>query len=299
MLSSAGFEASIGSLQLAGVDRLEGLKGSLQLAETWMEGSNLIVDGNQPDLVLLNNDLTDSSALPDLGSLPVLPPPAMGWYRRRKSDHFRATQPYIDEVAAMLDIDPWLLGTHWFVSEQKCLVEESCLIELAAEVDECLSFLRTRYDELGIQGDPVLFVKNNRGTYGLGIIQIRSGTELLNLSRRKVNRLTYGKGGRNAEDYLLQEGVPTTLRWRDGVSEPCIYLAGGQAAGWFYRCHPKRGEMANLNAPSATFYSRQSLEQESDAVPMLRHADGWHALVAELAMLGMVDEADSLSSEVV
>ena len=53
--------------------------------------------------------------------------------------------------------------------------------------------MQKKYDEYGIEGKPVLFVKNDSGTYGLGIIEIDSGEQLLNLSNRKVNKLTYGK----------------------------------------------------------------------------------------------------------
>src|SRR5690606_41881040 len=47
------------------------------------------VDGFIPDIVLLNNDL--SAGLPAILvdiSQPIVPPPGMGWMRRRKSGHF-------------------------------------------------------------------------------------------------------------------------------------------------------------------------------------------------------------------
>ncbi len=147
-------------------------------------GVPVSVQGAVPDLILLNNDLT-SGPLPELG-VPILPSPKMGWYQRRKSDHFRATQPFLEEVAELLDIDPWLLSTHWVVSEDKCLEKETCRTLLAAEVDNFLAHIQAKYDQYGIEGQPTLFVKNDSGTYGLGILEIQSGEELLNLSKTNV-----------------------------------------------------------------------------------------------------------------
>jgi glutamate--cysteine ligase len=286
ILSEQGYTVTVGSPELSGIESVEGLSGSLRLHETTI-GEGISVAGITPDLVLLNNDLT-IGALPDLG-VPILPPVSMGWHRRRKSDHFRAVQPFIDEIAAILDVDPWLLGTHWFVSEDKCLEKETCLTLLAAEVDEFLKHLQAKYDEYGITGKPTLFVKNDAGTYGLGILEITSGQELLDLSNRKMNRLTYGKGGVTADDFLLQEGIPSSLSFNDMVVEPVAYCANGKALAWFYRANSKKGEMSNLNSPSSTFISPREMEGTS----FVSRLSSWHMLVAELAMLGMGVEAQS------
>ena len=234
---------------------------------------------------MLNNDLT-SGPLPDLG-VPILPPPQMGWYQRRKSDHFKAAQPYLDEVADLLEIDPWFLSTHWVVSEDKCLEKETCRTLLAAEVDNFLTHIQAKYDEYGIEGKPTLFVKNDSGTYGLGILEIQSGEELLNISNRKMNRLTYGKGGTEAENFLIQEGVPSALSWDSMVVEPVAYCANGRVGGWFYRANAKKGEMANLNSPSSIFLSPSEIEDGS----IRSRRNHWHMLVAEIAMLAMAAEA--------
>ena len=251
------------------------------------DGQQVNVNGAVPDLILLNNDLTDGP-LPDLG-VPILPPPEMGWYQRRKSAHFRAVESLVEEISELLDIDPWLLSTKWFFSEGKCLDKDTCRTLLAAEADEFLNQLQSKYDQYGISGKPTIFVKNDSGTFGLGIIEITSGEELLSLSNRKLRKLTYGKGGTEAEDFLLQEGVPSALAWNDMVIEPVAYCANGQVGGWFYRANAKKGEMANLNSPSSIFVHPSEIDDEA----ISSRRKHWHMLVAEIAMLGIAIEAQS------
>ena len=210
----------------------------------------------------------------------------MGWHVRKKSDHYQALQGYVDEIAEMLEIDPWYLMTEWFVSKDKCLDKEACRIELAGEVDDFLSKIGARYQAMGIDREPVVFIKNNSGTYGLGILSVKSGSELLKLSNRKMKKLMYSKGGVDVEDFLIQEGVPTCLTTEsDGPVEPVVYLVDGQAASWFYRINEKKSDIENLNSPSAVFQSHSEVGHIYG-----KHAHGWHALVAELSMLAMGKE---------
>ena len=94
----------------------------LSISETTSEGT-LNVDGGNPDVLILNNDLSNGP-IGGIGGVPVAPPQAMGWYQRSKSSHFRNVQPFIDKAAEIIGIDPWILGTHWFVSEDKCQEKE-------------------------------------------------------------------------------------------------------------------------------------------------------------------------------
>ena len=292
LLICEGYRVTVGSVELQGVSTIEGLSGVIDLSVTKAEGC-LVVDGNTPDLLILNNDLSNG-AIDGVGNIPIAPPQEMGWFQRRKSNHFSHAQPFIDKAAEIIGIDPWLLGTHWFVSKDKCLEKETCRIELAAQVDDFLKFLQKKYDAYGIEGKPVLFVKNDSGTYGLGIIEIDSGEQLLNLSNRKVNKLTYGKGGSDAIDFLLQEGVPTSLRLGNSVVEPCFYGVGGKHTAAFYRVNHKKGVMTNLNTPSTEFMDYSQISNHPEGSLIVNSADNWHALVSEIAMLGMASELDEL-----
>jgi glutamate--cysteine ligase len=239
----------------------------------------------------LNNDLTEG-LIEGFGNQVVSPPPSMGWHRRRKSQHYEVLEEYVEEIAELLGIDSWFLMADWFVSNDKCLEKEACRKDLAREVDSFLDSIRKKYEELGIEREPVAFIKNDRGTYGLGIMAVHSGAELLELSNRKMKKLMYSKGGVNVDNFLIQEGIPTSLKTDEGAPvEPVVYLVDGQASSWFYRINAKRSDIENLNSPSAIFESfAQSGRRYGE------HAHGWHALVAELSMLAMGKELLSYGS---
>jgi glutamate--cysteine ligase len=293
MIEQAGFRCTVGSPDLNEFTSLHGLSGPLLINHVDLdENDELSVNGVQPDLILLNNDLTDNS-IPGIRSANITPPPQMGWYRRRKSEHYAALRPYVNEMASILGIDPWHLMPEWFVSENKCLTEDACRIRLATEINEFLETLRQRYQKLGIEREPMAVIKNDSGTYGLGVMVLKSGDDILNLSNRKANRLRYAKGGAAVENFLIQEGIPTALTSKEGETlEPVVYLVDGEAASWFYRINAKKSDMDNLNSPSARF------EHYADSLnPYHEQAQGWHALVAELSMLAMGAEAAQLDSE--
>lgn len=292
LITGAGFRCTVGSPELDGHGSLDGITGPLVLDEVIVEGDSLLIGGKSPDLVMLNNDLTEG-LLPGLGTEQVSPPPHMGWQRRRKSEHFRCLKSYVEEIAEMLGIDSWHLLTDWFVSEDKCLEKEICRQLLADEVDVFLAGISERYRALGIDRQPVAFIKNDRGTYGLGIMAVTSGEQLLTLSNRKFKKLMYSKGGADVENFLIQEGVPTMLKTSEGAPvEPVVYLVDGEAASWFYRINSKKGEMENLNSPSAEFHPYSEV-----GVTYGEHAHGWHALVAELSMLAMGAESQKQLEE--
>ncbi len=282
LLEMAGYRCTVGSPDLEGHGSLDGISEPLILDQVILSKDSLLVNNDVPDMILLNNDLTEG-ILPGLLTNRVTPPPNMGWQRRRKSEHYACLQNYVEEIAVILEIDPWHLMTDWFVSENKCLEKESCRLKLATEVDVFLEKIAQKYNSLGINRKPVAFVKNDRGTYGLGIMAISSGDELLNLSNRKRNRLMYSKGGVEVENFLIQEGVPTSLFTTEGSPvEPVVYLIDGEAASWFYRVNSKKSDMQNLNSPSAKF-----LTYDESGYQFGKHAHSWHALVSELSMLAM------------
>ena len=285
ILQHAGYKVTVGSSNLSEFGSLDALTEPLTLDHVILDDEKVRVrDYGIPDLVLLNNDLTDGIPL-ELVNHSVVPDISMGWHTRRKSTHFRKMDEFIDELCELIEIDSWLLKPIWMVSEDKCLEKEECLNKLVLDIDKLLDEIKKKYEEYGVEEKPCVYVKNDRGTYGLGIIIIESGSQLLGLSKRKLHKLTYGKGGALAENFLIQEGIPTSLSYNASPAEPVAYLVDGRPVSWFYRVNKKKTNIGNLNSPSADFISKNDfVEKNSD----LRIE--WHQLVAELSMLAMGSE---------
>ena len=92
---------------------------------------------------------------------------------------------------------------------------------------------------------------------------------------------------KSASLFIRLVGVPTVINTDEGAPvEPVVYLVDGEAASWFYRINSKKGEMENLNSPSAEFKSYSEVGKQFG-----EHAHGWHALVSELSMLAMGAES--------
>ncbi len=277
-LKSQTFSTSKGEINLVDVDVLE---------------HSVIVDGKPVDLILLNSDLSEGPL--DVPGVEIHPPNHMGWHSRSKCRHFEHVSDLVHELSELVGIDPWLIGPWGFVSRGRCLEEVQCRERLAGEIQQGLEFIRSKYVEHEIDATPSLFIKNDRGTYGLGILRIESPDEILNLSNRKMNRLAYAKGGMNAEDFLLQEAVPTFLKSFDSVLEPVGYGVNGHVSSWFHRSNSKHGVLDNLNTPSTRFILDADLSAEDASTIIGRR---WlHSLVAEISMLAMGREMSDYASE--
>ena len=258
LILKAGFKVTVGSPELNGYTLLEGITEDIELDHVTINEEDILqIEGIVPDLILLNNDLTGGL----IGGLSgvVLPSVNLGWYKRRKSNHYQILEKIVGEVSDLLKIDSWLLMPMWFVSEEKCLELDTCINKLSNDIDLMIDRIKIKYNQYGIDSEPLVFIKNDRGTYGLGIISIKSGKEIKNLSKRMIKRLTYGKGGSSAENFLIQEGVPTSLNSESSVIEPVGYTIGGRESVWFFRSNSKKNKFENLNSSSSYFLQKNQL----------------------------------------
>ena len=257
MLRQAGLNVRIGSLlpEITAPTTLELSNGSsLRLEPLERRGNRLGVEGFDPCVVLLNNDL--SAGVPDiLKNLEqtVLPPLEAGWYVRRKSKHFAAYHEVSKRFAEILSIDPWLIDPYFAVCNQVNFQErvgEECL---AAQVDFVLQQTRAKYAEYGVKHDPFVIVKADAGTYGMGIMSVKDASEVRDLNRKQRNKMAVVKEGMQVSDVLVQEGVYTFEDMNGAVAEPVVYMIDRYVVGGFYRVHTERGVDENLNAPGMRF----------------------------------------------
>ena len=257
ILRHAGMSVRIGSLlpDITAPTELDLPNGGkLRLEPLVRKGNRLSVEGFDPCVVLLNNDL--SSGIPDiLRNLEqeVLPPLHAGWATRRKSNHFEAYRKVAEEFAQLLKIDPWLINPYF----EKCgkinfqeRKGEECLEGYVAEI---LDDVRAKYKEYGVTQDPFVIVKADAGTYGMGIMTVKDPSEVKGLNRKQRNKMAVVKEGLQVQEVLVQEGIYTFETVNDAVAEPVVYMIDHFVVGGFYRVHTARGQDQNLNAPGMHF----------------------------------------------
>lgn len=221
------------------------------------EGDKIGVAGFFPCCIILNNDL--SSGLPDIMqniSQKVMPPVELGWANRLKSEHFAFYAAVADEVAELIEIDPWLLQPYFDQCPEVDFMQQEGQACLVRRAEALLKRIQKKYAEYNIKHEPFLVVKADQGTYGMAVMMIKSPDELLNLNRKQRTRMSTLKGGRQVTRAIIQEGVYSfeTVQ-ENAVAEPVVYMIGRHVVGGFYRVHAGRGADENLNAPGMDFQS--------------------------------------------
>ncbi len=230
-------------------------KGTLEIYQLYKEASHCqLRDGWKPDLIISNNDFSTGvpEALQNIEQS-VLPSPDLGWHLRKKSEHFAHYADVAKEVAAIADIDPWLISCFFTHEADIDLALAESTERLAKSVDAILEKIRQKYEEHQIQSTPYVFVKNDSGTYGMGMAYFTSGQEILNLSRRTRSKLSSAKGGGNIDRYMIQEGIVTADFYSSYPIEPVIYMAGEQEIGGFFRINEEKDEWSSLNTKGMAF----------------------------------------------
>ena len=120
---------------------------------------------------------------------------------------------------------------------------------------EGLDLLGAKVDELKAQvgGDKKIFVKASQGTYGMGIMVVGSGEEVISMNRKKRNKMDIGKNSIKFTSVLIQEGIDTMISFGGAPAEVTIYLAGGVSIGGFMRGNPLKSNSENLNSKGMVY----------------------------------------------
>ncbi len=259
LLVQAGYETRIGTINALPKDTPDITLPSgrnIRLHPITRQGNRLLAGNFDPCAILLNNDL--SSGVPkELTGLEqtVTPPPGLGWNSRLKSGHFSFYRILALEFSRLIDIDHWLFAPLFRNCGKLDFMErkgEECLAENTAIL---LADIKEKYDEFGITTTPYVVIKADAGTYGMGVMTVRSPDEVIDLNRKQRTRMSKSKGGNTISKVILQEGVPTYETWGESsaVAEPVVYMVERYVAGGFYRVHTRLGAEENLNAPGMHF----------------------------------------------
>jgi glutamate--cysteine ligase len=257
ILEGAGFEVRIGSLipELASPMQVEASGGDKLLLEPLQRRGNRIgVEGFDPCAVLLNNDL--SAGVPAILrgiEQPVVPPLVAGWATRRKSHHFHVYDRVAEGFAKLIGIDPWVINPAFSQCGKVNFTEKEGEDCLAANVEFVLNEVREKYAHYGITEPPFCIVKADAGTYGMGIMTVKSVDDVRNLNRKTRNKMSVIKEGQPVHEVIIQEGVYTFESVGGAVAEPVVYMMDQFVVGGFYRVHTERGIDENLNSPGAKY----------------------------------------------
>jgi glutamate--cysteine ligase len=269
----------------------------VQVHSATRQGPDVNIDGFKPDLIISNNDFSAQYEEWSLGlETPMNPPRELGWYRRRKDRFFRIYNEMAYEFSTLLKLDPWLLQVETEVFPHFEVDDEESRENLARQARNLMARIKKNYQSRGIEREPFLFIKNNAGTYGLGVIQVKNPEEVKSWNNKVRKKMKAAKGGREVTEVIIQEGVPTAVHATGGVTaEPVIYMIGCQLAGGFLRTHSEKGDDDSLNSPGAVFQRLciSDLAVKLEGCPM-ENSYGW---VAKLAFLSVALEAKELGVE--
>lgn len=304
ILKAAGLDVRVGSVspEMTQPTKLEAHNGEQLLLEPVVrEGNRVKIKSTELGdfdscAVLLNNDL--SGGIPEiLNNLEqdLIPPLHAGWHVRRKSKHFAAYHRVIDDFSKLLEIDPWLLNPYFESCDEidfQARTGEECL---AIKVEQLLTKIKKKYDEYNVTQEPFVIVKANAGTYGMGIMTVKSPDDVRDLNRKTRNKMSVIKEGQQVSEVIIQEGVYTFESINDAVAEPVVYMMDHFVIGGFYRVHTQRGADENLNAPGSHFVplafekpcTLPDCADAPDTVPNRFYAYG---VVARLALLAAAIE---------
>jgi len=299
ILRQSGLNVRIGSIssEITTPTTVETHDGQTILLEPVVrKGNRLVLDDFDSCAVLLNNDLS-GGVPPILQGLEqwVIPPLHAGWATRRKSQHFSAYNKVAAEFAKLIDIDEWFINPYF---ENVTGVDFHARVgedELAAKVELVLNKIKAKYQEYGVDQEPFVIVKADAGTYGMGIMTVKSPDDVRDLNRKQRNKMAVVKEGMQVSDVIIQEGVYTFESINDAVAEPVVYMIDHFVVGGFYRVHTGRAIDENLNAPGMHFVplafdtpcSQPDCAGAPDAGPNRFYAYG---VVARLALLAAAVE---------
>lgn len=257
ILEGAGFNVVVGSLLQDPPETITLSNGTvIFLHKVSREGDVIRANQLTPDVVLLNNDLSDGiPGILQKISQPLLPPPELGWSCRSKTNHFQHYADVTEEFSKLIDIDPWFitpLFRHCGEVDFMLRSGETCLSENAMQL---FAEIEKKYKEYQISCKPYIVVKADAGTYGIAVMTVRSVDEIKLLNRKQRTSMAKSKGGKPVHSVIMQEGVYTFETWgkANAVAEPVVYLWGQRVVGGFYRVHKDRGVDENLNTPGMHF----------------------------------------------
>jgi len=282
IINRAGYDVCITTDDANMPEIVEGNSGEIKLEK---------FTAIKADLIIANKDFSSGANTAILKTtIPIIPSPDMGWHTRRKSQHFNSYDAVARDFAEHFSFDPWLIST----LHQKCGKIDFKKGEgfecLADNANNLLAEIRRKYREYNIESDPYLFIKADSGTFGMGIMTIKSIMEITEMNKKLRNKMDRIKEGVQNTEVIIQEGVPTINKLDGKPAEPFLYCINGEPIGAILRVNENRDEFANLNSAGMTFEPMQcaQIAEPCEFSPL--------GIIARLASLAAIHEAANMET---
>ncbi len=289
-LSDAGFEVYFLGLDKVlfendedKISLISHSKFEIEIHNAKVNDGLLFAGETELDLCILNNDQSNPLDIEwNKIKTPVVPTPQIGWFRRQKNEHFMIYCKVIREFAENFSVDPNLMMAKYKTLEGVDFSTKEGLDDLGAKVDELLAELPEKSK---------VFVKASQGTYGMGISVVSSGKEMVEMNRKKRDKMNIGKNKIKFTSVIIQEGVDSMVKYDDMAAEVAIYLVGGKPVGGFVRANSKKDAQENLNSAGMVFrkYCISEIRQNND----FQTKEAVYSVIARLStMAGAIEIKD-------
>ncbi len=315
IFQQAGFIVRVGSMleELTQAQSFTLPSGKeLTLEPLSRQDDNLCIQGKGEtfiaDLVILNNDLSgETPAILQNIKQMITPSIHLGWASRLKSHHFDIYQQLIKEFSQELNVDPWLLMPLHRNCQEVDFMNNKGIDCLTHHAETLWQEIKAKYQQYHVPHEPYLVVKADAGSYGMGVMTIKSIDEINHLNRKQRTRMSTTKGGNEVSKVILQEGVYTFETVDNGTAEPVVYMVGSHVVGGFYRVHDQRDVTDNLNAPGATFKPLAFMKscnmpincdtQENNLTEQSANRFYMYGVIARLAALAAAREMQAITAQ--
>jgi glutamate--cysteine ligase len=208
----------------------------------------------RPELIVLNDDLT--IGIPEelkIINKKIMPDPNDGWHTRRKSDHFRKYNELVIELSEIIDFDPYLISARFEVVNGVNFRDKIGFVSLYDSAVNLFNRVISDNEIRGIDEPLYAFLKSNRGTFGMGIMEIKDPAEILTINKKKRHSMGLIKYGISNSEIFIQEGIKTIQDFEGKSAETVVYSVDSQIIGAMHRYNDEKDCYDNLNSKGMRF----------------------------------------------
>lgn len=289
IIEKSGFEVRIGHLDITEIFDLENEFGiKLKIYPVTKENGYLISASFTADLVIINNDL--SSGIPEKLldiEQPILPHLTAGWFARKKSDHFASYKKVLTKFCNEFNLDSFYFSADYLSCGNVDFKEKKGLDCVVNSADKLLFLVRKKYEEKSISQKPYVFVKAERGTYGMGIMSIANGQEIYNMNKDIRKKMNIIKGGIQNTEVVIQEGIQTINKFKGFPAEMMLYTVNSEPISYICRYNELKTNKDNLNSKGLNFINASHLMTVNPERYKI------YNIIAKLAVLSAAQETGS------